>query len=168
MHQHQFIYCPRCGHKLIEKHIGDEGLMPYCNTCQKAVFDMFFVTINTMVINELGEVCLLKQNYISDVYWGFVSGYVKYKDNLEETVDREVYEETGLIINDKSYVLSYFHEPMNSMRAGFVAFVKKAPFVPSVNEVDDIKWVAFDEAEKLLKPDGFGMQIYQRYKQNLR
>src|SRR5690606_18523791 len=104
----------------------------------------------------------------SEIYWGFVSGYVKYKDNLEETVDREVYEETGLKVLSKSYVLSYFHEPMNSIRAGFVACVKKAPLVPSINEVDDIKWVSFKTAENLLKPDSFGMQIYQHYKQSLK
>ena len=27
----QFQYCPACGAKAIQKEIGDEGLMPYCD-----------------------------------------------------------------------------------------------------------------------------------------
>ena len=41
----KFTYCPDCGTKLIQKEIGDEGLMPYCENCKKPFFEMFSTCI---------------------------------------------------------------------------------------------------------------------------
>ena len=48
----KFTYCPDCGTKLIQKEIGDEGLMPYCENCKKPLFDMFSTCIIALVVNE--------------------------------------------------------------------------------------------------------------------
>lgn len=46
------------------------------------------------IINENNQVLLLKQNYISTKNYTLCSGYLKKGDTLEETVAREVLEET--------------------------------------------------------------------------
>ena len=35
----KYKFCPECGEMLIEKELGDEGLIPYCNTCKKPYFE---------------------------------------------------------------------------------------------------------------------------------
>ena len=64
----RFAYCPHCGTKLTPRPIGDEGLVPYCDTCEKPLFDMFSTCIIVMVVNECEEVALLKQGYLSSQY----------------------------------------------------------------------------------------------------
>ena len=73
----RFTYCPDCGTKLIQKEVGDEGFMPYCDNCKKPLFDMFSSCIIALVTNEKQEVALLRQNYISTDYYNLVSGYMK-------------------------------------------------------------------------------------------
>ena len=48
----RFTYCPDCGTKLIQKEVGDEGFMPYCDNCKKPLFDMFSSCIIALVANE--------------------------------------------------------------------------------------------------------------------
>jgi len=56
---------------------------------------------------------LSKQNYISKTHWGVVSGYVSNGETLEETVIREVLEETGQQVEKMQYVESYYFKPRN-------------------------------------------------------
>jgi NAD+ diphosphatase len=135
----KFLYCPICGEELTEKIVGDEGAVKYCVTCNRPHFDGPASCVEVLVINEHNQILLLKQNYISKTHWGVVSGYVKKGDTLEETVMREVMEETGQHVEKMQYVESYYFKPNQLIMAGFIAFVKTKPFTDS-NEVDDIMW----------------------------
>ena len=133
------IYCPKCGEKLNDRLIGDEGLVPYCSSCDAPYFDGPASCVEVLVINERNQIVLLKQNYISKTHWTVVSGYVKNGDTLEETVKKEVLEETGQVVEKMIYVESYYFKPKQLIMAGFIAFVNTRPFNNS-NEVDDIMW----------------------------
>lgn len=52
------------GKKLVHKEIGDEGLMPYCNKCERPIFDLPYTCIITLVVNENGEAALIRQGYV--------------------------------------------------------------------------------------------------------
>ncbi|MBE6059419.1 MAG: NUDIX domain-containing protein [Clostridium sulfidigenes] len=145
----KFIYCPICGKELDEKSIGDEGLVRYCVDCDKPFFDGPASCVEVLVINENNQILLLKQNYISKTHWGVVSGYVSNGETLEETVIREVLEETGQQVEKMQYVESYYFKPNELIMTGFIAFVKAKPFNNS-NEVDDIMWCEIDEVNKYI------------------
>ena len=68
-----FKYCPHCGNKLIEKEIGDEGLIPFCEKCEIPLWDTYTTSIIAAVINENNEIALLKQNYVYRFYSPFTS-----------------------------------------------------------------------------------------------
>ena len=55
-----FIYCPYCGGKLISKEIGDEGNIPFCDSCNIPLWDMFTTSIIAAVVNEYREIALLR------------------------------------------------------------------------------------------------------------
>lgn len=145
-----FNYCPECGSSLGTKQIGDEGLLPFCTQCEKPFFDIVKSSVLIAVINEFNEVVLLRQNSVSQTHWVLVAGYLKKAETLEEAVVREVREETGLEVKSCSYISSYFFEPKELTMMGFVVVVEKKAFGSS-NEVDQIGWFSFDEAEQLLK-----------------
>ena len=93
-----FQYCPHCGKKAERKQIGDEGLIPYCTQCEVPLWDMFTTSIIAAVVNECGEIALLRQNYVSQTNHVCVAGIMKLGESAEETVIREVGEELGLKI----------------------------------------------------------------------
>ncbi len=135
----QLNYCVQCGKPLIHKVIGDEGEQKYCADCDRFYFDDPACCVLVTIINEHGQVLLLKQNYISEKSYNLCSGYVQKGETLEETVAREVLEETGQTVLSCQYVRSYFYEPKNLIMAGFIAYVKASGFIKS-NEVDDLMW----------------------------
>ncbi|OPJ63826.1 NUDIX domain-containing protein [Clostridium oryzae] len=145
----KFIYCPICSDKLIEKEIGDEGLVRYCASCQRPYFDEPSSCVEVLVINERNQILLLKQNYITETHWGVVSGHVTNGETLEETVVREVLEETGQEVERMQYVESYYFMPNELIMAGFIAFVHAKPFNNS-NEVDDLMWCEIGEVNKYI------------------
>ncbi len=102
------------------------------------------------IINENNQVLLLKQNYISAKNYTLCSGYLKKGDTLEETVAREVLEETGQCVISCEYVQSYYFAPKNLIMTGFIAYVKSSEFGSS-NEVDDLMWVDLDKAVEMVE-----------------
>ena len=94
-----FTYCPYCGGKLISKEIGDEGNIPFCDSCNIPLWDMFTTSIIAAVVNEYREIALLRQNYVSATKYVCVAGIMKIGEAAEDTVVREVKGRTLRLLN---------------------------------------------------------------------
>lgn len=154
----RFQYCPTCGTKAIMKVIGDEGEMPYCPQCEVPLWDLFPVSIICTVLNEYGEVALLRQDYVSKTNYVCVAGFIKAGETAEEAVTREVFEEIGQTVVKLDYVRSYYYEKKDMMMLGFLARVKKAEFITS-GEVDSVEWFPMSEALEKLRVGGIAWQL---------
>lgn len=143
-------YCAQCGRELTLREIGDEGEQKYCPACGRFYFDNPACCVLTAIINERRQVLLLRQNYISRENYVLCSGYLKKGDTLEQTVRREVLEETGQEVLSCEYLGSYYFEPRNVILAGFIARVKAGPFGSSA-EVDGLRWAELDEAVSMVE-----------------
>lgn len=153
-----FTYCPHCGSKLISKEIGDEGFIPYCESCEIPLWDMFTTSIITAVVNEYNEVALLRQDYVSTTKYVCVAGIMKLGESAEETVIREVKEEIGQDVESLSFVRSFPYEKKEMLMLGYKAVVKKKVFTLS-GEVDSVKWVPFEDALPLLREGSIAWQL---------
>ena len=156
----RYSYCPYCGEKTIEKEIGDEGLIPFCENCSIPLWDSFRTCIITAVVNEYNEIALLKQNYVTSWYV-CVAGVMKLGESAEETVVREVKEELGLDVEELTYIQSYPYEAKELLMLGFKVKVKKADFVLS-GEVDAATWIPFDEALGQMREGSIAWQLVKR------
>ncbi|MBP3206243.1 MAG: NUDIX domain-containing protein [Lachnospiraceae bacterium] len=153
-----FTFCPHCGTKLISKEIGDEGKIPYCEKCSMPLWDMFTTSIIAAVVNEYGEVALLRQNYVSTTNYVCVAGVMKLGESAEETVIREVKEEIGQEVESVEYISSYPYDKKEMLMLGYKATVKKQDFKLSV-EVDSVKWVKYENALSLLREGSIAWQL---------
>jgi len=145
-----YTYCPHCGNKLTQKEIGDEGLVPFCLTCQKPFFSFSHPCVLCIVINENNKIALIKQSYVSQNYVG-VAGYIKQGETIEECACREVEEETGLEVISAKYLNNYYYEKRDLLMIGVVCRVKNGDFNIS-KEVEDAKWFIPEEAVTALTP----------------
>ena len=160
----RFTYCPHCGSKLTKKEIGDEGLIPYCESCRVPLWDMFTTCIICAVVNEYEEIALLRQNYISSTSYVCVSGIMKLGESAEETVCREVKEEIGLDVETLQFIQSYPYEKKEMLMLGFLATVKKTDFHIS-GEVDSVEWFPLSTADEKLRPGSIACQLVSRVKE---
>nr|MBQ8245121.1 NUDIX domain-containing protein [Oscillospiraceae bacterium] len=159
----RFTYCPDCGSRLVPRPIGDEGLVPYCESCKKPLFELFSTCIIVMVVNEYEEVALLKQGYLSSVYWVLVSGYMKPGESAEECTRREVQEEIGLELEQLQIVGTDWFARREQLMIGFIARAKKREFTLS-GEVEEARWVPVEEAPGLMHPGkSISAELVRRY-----
>ncbi len=153
-----FTYCPYCGTKLIDKEIGDEGMIPFCTNCSIPLWDMFTTSIIAAVVNECGEIALLRQNYVSTTNYVCVAGIMKIGEAAEETVIREVKEEIGQDVEKLEFIKSYSYEKKEMLMLGYKASVKKQDFEFSA-EVDSVEWIKLEKALSLLREGSIGWQL---------
>ena len=154
----RFTYCPHCGTKLIGKEIGDEGVIPFCDRCNVPLWDMFTTSIIAAVVNEYGEVALLRQGYVSQTIYVCVAGIMKLGESAEETVIREIKEEINQDVESLEFIRSYPYEKKEMLMLGYKATVKKKDFKLS-GEVDSAVWVKFQKALSLLREGSIAWQL---------
>ncbi len=147
----KFEYCPDCGARLELRQLGDEVDVPWCTHCTKPWFPVFPVAIIALVYDENNNVLLLRQNYISTEFHNLVSGYVTPGERTEETMLREVKEETGLDVVEWQLCGTWWFARKEMMMIGFTARVNRAPLQLSV-EVDSASWHTATEALTLVHP----------------
>lgn len=162
----RFKYCPVCGKELKLKKIGDEGKIPYCTSCDTPHFEMFNTCVIVTVIND-DNIALVKQYRLTEKYWILIAGYINEGETAEETVKREVEEETGLIVDDCEYISSYFHKQGDNLMLGFIAFVGEQEFSIS-SEIDEIRWFTIEEAENYLKEGTIAHDHFCKVKEYLK
>lgn len=160
-----YIFCPECGNKLIEKTAGDDGLIPYCDTCNKFWFDTFPTCVIVLIANEFNELVLLKQKYLSDKYSTFVAGYMISNENAETTAKREVKEEIGIDLEKLELTCTHWFNQKGILMIGFIAYCKKCDFKLS-SEVDSAFWIPYPDVPKYLfpdSPDNTAFALYKKY-----
>ncbi len=162
----RFKYCPVCGKELILKELGDEGKIPYCTSCEEPYFNVFNTCVIITVIRD-DEIVLVKQYRLTKKYWILIAGYINEGETVEETVKREVEEETGLSVKDCKYISSYFHKRGDNLMLGFIAFVDEDE-VSTSNEIDEISWFKMDEAEEHLKEGTIAHDHFCNVKEHLK
>ena len=159
----RYTYCPDCGRKLGEIRCGDDGMVPWCEACQKRWFDSFYSCVIVMTYNELGEIVLCRQNYLSTRYDTVTSGYITPGETAEEAARREVREELGIELESLEYAGTYWFVPGQQLMHAFLGFARRQPLHPS-EEVDAAAWVPLAEAPKTMFPDLPGNAIHPMYR----
>ena len=109
-------YCMHCGHKLDDKYLMGEGMVPYCPECKEFRFPVYNTAVSMIVMNkELDKVLLIKQ-YGRDSYI-LVAGYVNKGEDAEDAVKREIGEEMGLQVLECHFNRSHYSHPNSQIDA---------------------------------------------------
>lgn len=153
----KYTFCPDCGQKLTARPLGDEGLVPWCERCQRPWFDSFSTCIIAAVMNPAGEVLLQRETRRPEREV-LVAGYVKPGESAEAAALREIAEETGLTSTSLRYVASWPHMDGNMLMLGFCAHAEGAA-QPASAEVLTSRWCTLDEAVTALREGSIAQQL---------
>lgn len=150
-------FCPDCGKHLTSRSIGDEGLVPWCDACQRPWFDAFSTCIIAAVMNAEGQVLLQRETRRPDREV-LVAGYIKPAESAEDAARREIAEETGLTVTALRYVASYPHMDGTQLMLGFAATAEGDAHAAS-SEVVSSRWCTPDEAVASLREGSIAQQV---------
>lgn len=156
----KYKYCPLCGAELIIKDSWDEGGVPYCAKDDMMFFDTPKPCVVVAVVKD-EEILLLKQSYIFKNSKVLVSGYVTNGETVEETVYREVKEETGITIGDIKYLGSEFLPTKEILMLTFMAKYVEGEIRKS-EEVELVQWEKIEDALCEMREDKIGKNLVRK------
>ena len=140
-------YCMECGTRLHDKFLKNEGMIPYCDTCETFRFPVFSTAVSMEVLSPDRDKILLIKQYGRDRYV-LVAGYVNKGENAEDTVVREVREELGLQVTELHFQKSEYFKPSNTLMLNFACVVDSESLAHiSEEEIDSCRWFSLEEAE---------------------
>lgn len=143
-------YCMECGTLLHPLPHGEEGLIPYCDTCAAFRYPVFNTAVSLLVMDERKEHIILIRQYGRPAYI-LVAGYVNHGEDAEDAARRELMEELGLEALSVSFNRSRYFPPSNTLMLNFTVTVKKEDAHPN-REVDAWQWFSLTDAREAIKP----------------
>lgn len=135
-------FCGRCGETM--RHSKTERAM-VC-ACGNTVYPVIAPAVIVAVIN--GDKILLTKYNRSYSHWALVAGYTEIGETAEETVRREVMEETGLKVRNIRYYKSQPWGLSSSLLFGFICEVDGSDEIKLDNdELKEGKWFCAEEID---------------------
>lgn len=156
-----FDFCPKCGEKLVLKPIGDEGEVPFCESCARPWFSYSAPCVICLCMDGEGNCALIRQSYGVKKF-ACVAGYLKAGETAEEAVRREISEEIGLDAEQITYIGSYYYPKHDNLMLGFAVRVNRGDFRLS-DEVETAQWFPRDEAIAAVNPDSIVRKLMRDY-----
>ncbi len=156
----KYKFCPKCGKKLIMRSCWDEGEVPYCPEDDIMYFNLPKPCVVVAVIKD-NQILLMKQSYIFKNSKVLVSGYVTNGEMVEDTVIREVKEETGITINNVKYLGSDIVPGADLLMLTFMADYVEGQICKS-DEVEWVDWSNIEDALHEMKEDEVGKKVVRK------
>ncbi len=146
------MYCRECGQKLSLRFCENEGLIPYCSTCESYMFPQFSIAVSMVVTNRAQNKILLAK-HVEDEDFILFAGYVKKGENVEKTIPREIKEELGLDVVKAKYMSSRYHQKKEVLMLNFIVIVEEKEIKLQTDEVAEARWCTPEEALGLIRKD---------------
>lgn len=142
-----------------EKHLGSRDR----EECHKPNIDFYHKVVWVWLINNKKEILIQQRSFLTKARpgrWGELSaaGHVIKDENPEQACKREIYEEIGVKVDEVKFLKKYIYEPTKEIVYFYTAIINNSPdeFILQEDEVNDVKFISFDEFKDKLNNNIFG------------
>ncbi|MBQ6356781.1 MAG: NAD(+) diphosphatase [Solobacterium sp.] len=137
------IYCGCCGAKLMPS--TTERAM-ICPDCGHVVYPRIDPAVIVAIVNDKDQLLVTRYAHRTAAHYALVAGYTEVGETVEETVHREVMEETGLKVKDLVYYRSQPWAFSGSVLMGFWCRVDGSGEIRlDHNELAEARWMSREE-----------------------
>ena len=147
-----YIYCPKCGKKL---EVSETLTAKVCPSCGREDFPRIEPAVIVLVSrNTPGgkEVLLVKSKTSVNKYFSCIAGFIEHGETAEETVKREVLEETGITVKNIRYVGSQAWPFPDQLMLAFRAALAGGEIKIQEEEIADAAWFKRDSLPETPPP----------------
>jgi NAD+ diphosphatase len=142
-------FCGKCASATKSAEAGNSRICQNSD-CGERYFPAMDPAIIVLVI--CGDCCLLgRQKRWPDLMYSTIAGFVEPGERMEDTVVREVHEETGVTVGEIEYQASQSWLMPASLMLGFTAIAKDEKIKFDTNELQDARWFTREEIKDNLQ-----------------
>src|SRR3989344_8524071 len=116
----------------------------------RKVNDQFLVGVTGIIFNDNNEVLIFKHSYRDKDHWSLPGGYIKGKEHPKEGLEREIKEESGLVVSADERLKLRTDRNSSRIDLTYIGTFIGGEFIPS-SEVMDMGLFSFDELPRLRK-----------------
>lgn len=139
-------YCGYCGH---EMYTSTTEWCCLCNHCHQRYYPQISPSI-IVAIRHHNKILLAKHvRHNQDNLYTILAGFTEIGETVEMTVEREVFEESGIKIKNIRYVTSQPWPFPNSLMMGYLADYDSGEIVVDKNELLEANWYHYTELPKI-------------------
>jgi NAD+ diphosphatase len=154
------IFCGVCGSSARPEAAGNSRICMN-NDCRREIFPRVDPTIIVLVAD--GDRCLLgRQAGWPEGRYSTIAGFVEPGESLEDSVAREVYEETNIRVSTVSYHSSQPWPFPSSIMLGFMAEATSSDIILNDGELEDAQWFTRKELRSGFPKLPFQISIARR------
>lgn len=114
--------------------------------------DQFLVGVTGIIFNEKNEVLLVKHTYRE--LWSLPGGYIKAREHPQEGLEREIEEETGLVVSADTRMKIRTDREIARLDICYVGTFIGGEFKPS-DEVSEASFFSFEKLPLITKDQLF-------------
>ena len=133
-------HCGYCGRLTI---CGEQELLMECRSCNHHFFPRINPCVIVLVIKE-DKMLLARNARYRSGFLSCLAGFIEVGESAEDTVLREVKEESGLDVHNIRYFKSQSWPFPSQLMLGFYADYKAGEIVPEVGEIAEAGWYSVD------------------------
>jgi len=142
-------FCSNCGKKLETRVINEEKRQA-CPNCSFVHWGNYSVSVGALVIKDEKVLLVRRKHDPGKRKWTNPGGYIEQNELIEQSVIREVLEETGVTTNVKSIVmLGDYPGRVHNLYVGFLMEYEIGEPKPDNVEVDDAGFFSLKEMESM-------------------
>ncbi len=152
-------YCGRCGTKT---QMDEKDMMLRCPNCNQVHYPRIAPAI-IVAIRKDDELLMAKHSYHKTNKYALIAGFVEPGESIEESVKREVAEETGIEIKNIHYLKSQSWPFPNSLMLAFEAEYESGDIKVDGDEILKAKWFKKEEIERYDSDISISDWLIQRF-----
>ncbi|OOH88471.1 NADH pyrophosphatase [Pasteurellaceae bacterium 15-036681] len=143
-------FCGKCAH-LFE--LANDELALHCSNCNNRIYPTISPSI-IVAVRHGKKILLANHLRHKGTIYTTLAGFVEVGETIEQTVEREVFEESGIKIKNIRYFGSQPWAFPNSLMLGFLADYESGEINLQEEEIFDAKWFDCNEPLPELPPKG--------------
>ena len=139
-------FCANCG---VRTAMADGGWKRVCPSCKTEHFPRTDPVVIMLV--TAGDRCLMgRQSQFPQGMWSCLAGFVEAAETIEQAVQREILEESGIQCTDVRYYMTQPWPYPSSLMIGCNARAITTDITVDKNELEDARWFTREEAMTML------------------
>lgn len=153
-------FCGRCGSP---NENSKQDISRVCGNCGKITFPRISPAVIVLITDSQNRILLAQNKHFRNQVYSLVAGFVEAGESLEETVAREVKEETNIDIGSIRYITSQPWPFPDSIMLGFRAKYLRGELKPDGEEIIDVRWFDRDSLPNIPGPGAIARLLIDQW-----